>query len=230
MMPDGGVVALVPVRGLRNGKTRLAEDLTVEARETLTWRMLRGVVRAALGSGVVAAVGVVSPDPAVLAMAAGIDRAVVPLAQDPGAPGLNAAVAAGRAWAQGRGAAALLVLFGDLPLLTGEDVRRLVAHEAAVVMAPDRHATGTNALLLRLDGEGRRFRFQFGAESYARHVAEAERLGLATATSVAPGTAVDLDTPEDWWMLLEGGGRGGAIVDDGDRLGGRSVLAEEGAA
>ena len=220
-MAGGGVVALVPVRGLRSGKNRLAGDLTPEARTALTGRMLRGVIRAALDSGAVETVGVISPDPAALALAREIDPAVVPLPQDPGKPGLNAAVAAGRDWALRRGAAALLVLFGDLPLLSVEDVRGLVAHDAPLVLARDRHGAGTNALLLRLDGEGARFRFQFGMGSYERHVAEAEGVGVEFVTSDAPGTAVDLDTPDDWRLLLEGDGRGVIIgapsaVGEGD--------------
>ena len=202
---SGGVVALVPVRGLDGGKTRLAGELPPETRAALTRRMLRGVVRAALASGVVDTVVVVSPDPAALALAATLGEAVAPLRQDPAAPGLNAAVGAGRDWALARGAAALLVLFGDLPLLVAADVRHMLAAEAPLVLAPDRHGVGTNALLLRLDADpaaAARFVFRFGAGSYARHAAEGTRLGLLTATSIAPGTAFDLDTPADVRALL----------------------------
>jgi 2-phospho-L-lactate/phosphoenolpyruvate guanylyltransferase len=202
---NGGVVAVVPIRSLTGGKTRLAGILPPEARAALTRRMLRGVVDAALASGTVASVVVVSPDPAALALAASLNPAVVPLAQDAGAPGLNPAIAAGVRFAAERGAAAVLVLFGDLPLLTGDDVRNLLRRDAPIVLAPDRHGTGTNALLLRLDAsaeDGRMFAFQFGLDSYARHVDEAHRLGLDVATSVSAGTALDLDTPEDLRRVL----------------------------
>lgn len=226
MTRTGEVVALVPVRGLRGGKTRLAGNLSAEARAALTARMLAGVVGAALDSGVVAAVGVVSPEEAALALAGTIDPAVVALRQDAARPGLNAALDRGRAWARERGATALLVLFGDLPLLAGGDVRRMVGSTAAVVLARDRHGTGTNGMLLRLDGAGREFRFRFGTDSYARHVAEARRLGLALAVADAPGTAVDLDTSEDLRLVLEVGedGRGGdvheTLVAEGAGVGG----------
>ena len=203
---SGGVIAVVPVRGLDTGKSRLAGDLSPKARTALTRRMLHGVVRAAVDSGGVDAVAVISPDPAALAAARSVDETVVPLAQDPTTPGLNAAITAGRDWAWRQGADAVLVLFGDLPLLAPADVQRLVEHEAPLVLAPDRHGAGTNALLLRLTGVGTdaaiRFRFQYGTGSYARHVAEARRLGLVVVTSAAFGTAFDLDTPEDWRTLL----------------------------
>lgn len=150
----GATVALVPVRGLRGAKTRLAEVLSAEAREVLTRRMLRTVVRAAVESEAVGAVVVVSPDRDVLTLAAGIGRRVIPLPQEPAAPGLNPALDVGRDWAAAHGAAALLVLFGDLPLLTAKDVTRFVGlgQSAPVVLGPDRHGTGTNALLVRLGG------------------------------------------------------------------------------
>lgn len=106
----------------------------------------------------------------------------------------------GLRWARSQGMSELLVISADLPLLTGRDLRNLVARDAAVVVAPDRHLTGTNALLLRLDslpGE-RPFRFRFGIGSYTRHVAEAERQGIETTTALTRGTMFDLDTPDDW--------------------------------
>ena len=219
-MKGGGIVALVPVRSLADGKTRLSEALSPEARSALTRRMLKGVVRAALDSGAVGPVAVVSPDPAALAVAAIEGTEVVPLLQDPDQSGLNGALAQGRDWALRRHAAALLILFGDLPLLSPDDVRNLVRRDAPVVLAPDRHGTGTNAMLLRLGGAaGRRdlrakrggtegFRFGFGPGSYARHVDEAHRLGLDVATALTTGTAFDLDTPDDLRLLVDGGTAG----------------------
>lgn len=205
-MIAGGVVAVVPVRGLRTGKTRLAGYLPPEAREALTRRMLVGVIRAAVEVPTVEVVVVVSPDPEALALARAVepDR-VVSLPQDASRPGLDAAVTAGRSWAVARGAAAVAVLFGDLPLLTSEEVGRLVAGDAPIVLASDRAGTGTNALMLRVGvtGGGGGFRFQFGLDSFARHLAEARRLGLGVETMLAPGTAHDLDTVDDLRELVD---------------------------
>jgi 2-phospho-L-lactate guanylyltransferase len=230
----GGIVALVPVRSLADGKTRLSAALSPEARSALTRRMLKGVVRAALDSGAVGPVAVVSPDPAALAMAAVEGTAVVPLLQDPARFGLNGALAQGREWALSRRAAAVLILFGDLPLITPDDVRNLVRRDAPVVLAPDRHGTGTNAMLLRLGGaEGQRgprarrggtkgFRFGFGPGSYARHVDEAHRLGLDVATALTTGTAFDLDTPDDLRLLVDGGPDG--LMNEAERDGGNELV------
>jgi 2-phospho-L-lactate guanylyltransferase len=202
---NGGLVAVVPIRSLTGGKTRLAGVLSPEARAALTRRMFRGVVAAALASGSVKVVAVVSPDPAALDLAATLDPAVIPVPQSPETPGLNAAIAEGVGFAARHGAAAALILFGDLPLLTGDDVRNLVRRDSPVVLAPDRHGTGTNALMLRLGtgpDDGRDFAFHFGPDSYAKHVDEAHRLGLDVATSLSAGTALDLDTPDDLRRVL----------------------------
>lgn len=197
---SGGTVVLVPIRSLTGGKTRLAGALNPEARAALTRNMLTRVVGAALASGVVETVLVISPDPAVLHLAASLNDRVVAVEQDPRAEGLNGAIEQGRSWATAYRAGAFLVLFGDLPLIDADDVKNLVRRDAPVVIAPDRHGAGTNALLLRIGTFERGqepFQFGFGVGSYAHHVDEAHRLGLDVAVSLTPGTALDLDTPDD---------------------------------
>jgi len=214
-----GVVAVIPVRGLDNGKTRLASSLPLEARGAITRRMLRRVVGAALASATITGVAVVSPDPAALAYATAIDRRVVPLPQVAARPGLNAAADVARQWATDQ-EAALLVLFGDLPLLTSSDIDELLAASAAVVVGVDRHGAGTNALLLRLDRRhvaADRFVFGFGEGSAVRHLAEARRLGLSSCLVSTPGTAFDLDTAADWQSLL--------ATETGDADEGQGMLA-----
>lgn len=198
----GRLVALIPIRSLTGGKTRLAGALDGGERARLIRRMLGGVVAAAIDSGVVARVMVVSPEDDVLTLAADLHPAVVPLAQPADRPGLIAALDLGRERAVAGGAAGLLILFGDLPLLGAGDVRAMASSPADVVLSPDRHGEGTNALLLRLGREGgsagdAAFRFRFGQDSYRRHLAEADRLGLTAATVVTAGTSLDVDTPAD---------------------------------
>jgi 2-phospho-L-lactate guanylyltransferase len=205
-MTDGSrqerVVAVVPVRSLRNGKTRLATVLDEDAREMLLRQTAASVVAAARHSGVVATVLVVTSDADVLTWAAMLGPEVVPLSQPADLPGLNGAIEAGREWALGEGATAILSLFADLPFLSPADSRGLIARPESVVLGPDRRDEGTNALLLRLAGNGAAFRFAFGEGSLQRHRDEARRLGLDTGIYRAPGVAFDLDTPGDWTDYL----------------------------
>ena len=192
------IVAVVPVRSLRHGKSRLSPVLGNEARETLLRHTADRVVTTAVDSGLIETVLVVSPEEETLSWAAGLGPAVVAVRQPQQRPGLNGAIAAGRAWTRDRGASAVISLFADLPLIVPDDIRNLVARTEPVVLGPDRRDEGTNALLLRLTGRGSDFRFAFGDGSLAKHLEEARRLGLETVIHRAPGIAFDLDTPDDW--------------------------------
>jgi 2-phospho-L-lactate guanylyltransferase len=192
------IVAVVPVRSLRRGKTRLSPVLGNEARQALLRGIANRVVAAAVESGLIETVLVVSPDVETLSWAAGMGPAVEAVPQPEHRLGLNGAIDAGRAWALDRGAATLLSLFADLPLIIADDIRGLVARTEPVVLGADRRGEGTNALLLRLAGRGPEFRFAFGEGSLAKHLEEARRLGLYAAVHDAPGIAFDLDTPDDW--------------------------------
>jgi 2-phospho-L-lactate guanylyltransferase len=133
---------------------------------------------------------------------AGFDVEV--LEQPADRPGLNAALEHAREVLAARGRGPLLVAHADLPALTPEDVTALLADDAPVVIATDRYRSGTNLLLLRdepLRHEAGGFRFRFGVGSLAAHVAEAAAHGLTATVVHRPGTAVDLDTADDWSQL-----------------------------
>jgi 2-phospho-L-lactate guanylyltransferase len=200
------IVAVVPLRSFRNGKTRLAPVLSREERGALLRRSAASVIAAALDSGVVETVLVISPDSDALEWAAQLGPDVVSLEQPEVMPGLNGAIAAGREWALARSAEAMLSLFADLPRLSADELRDLAAHGEAVVLGPDRRGEGTNALLLRLAGKGRHFRFAFGDDSLTHHREEALRLGLPVALHEAHGIGFDLDTPQDWIDFLAAAG------------------------
>lgn len=88
--------------------------------------------------------------------------------------------------------AALLVIHGDLPLLSPQDIEALlVAATGGIAIAPDRHGTGTNALAM---DTAEPFAFAFGPMSFARHRSAA---GDEARIVKRPGLALDVDTPED---------------------------------
>jgi 2-phospho-L-lactate guanylyltransferase len=184
-----GPLAIVPVKRLAEAKSRLGEQFDAGERAALVVDMLRSVLAALAASGAVAARLVVSPDPAVLAVAGAAGAGALLQTGD----GLNEALAAARAVAP---AEALLIVPADLPLLRPGEVAALLAlaGRAPVVIAPDRDGRGTNALAL---AAGAPLPFQFGPDSFARHQAAAAALGLPVLVFRSPGTALDLDTPAD---------------------------------
>jgi 2-phospho-L-lactate guanylyltransferase len=196
----------VPVRALEGAKSRLGAVLDAEERRDLVEALLRRTVAAALATPGVAEVIVVSPDPAALAMAEAAGAR--PLLQR--SRGLNPALQEARLVAAG---ARLLILPADLPTVTPEELAEvLAAGDAAgspsVVLVPDRHRRGTNALLLdppdAIDPA-------FGGDSRAGHawLAESADIPFVELTGVLE---LDLDTPDDL-LLAEALHRATAHVD-----------------
>lgn len=184
-------VAIVPVKRLAEAKSRLGPRLDPAARAALVVGMLRSVLSALGASGVVGERVVVSPDPAVLAVARAAGASALPQRDD----GLNQALEAARASLPL--APALLILPADLPLLGMAEVRGLVAlsrTSPGIVLTPDRERQGTNALVVR---PADALPFQFGPDSFRRHQAAAWAAGLAVEVYQAPALALDLDTPAD---------------------------------
>ena len=196
----GPVIAVVPLRGGAAGKTRLSAELGPQERSRLVAVLARHVLGALL-AGQVTRVLVVTADPGFAAEVAGHDRRVEVIEQPADRPGLNEAVAVGQERALAAGAARVLVVHADLPLLAADDVRAVLEPAAPVVIAPDRLGTGTNALVLAGTVSG--FRFRFGPGSREAHDREARRLGVVPGIVLRPGTATDLDTAADWAELPE---------------------------
>ncbi len=190
------VSAIVPVRSLADGKRRLAGAMDDAARAALNEEFL--VHALGLAGALAGPTLLVSPDEAVAAHPAAADAVLV---ADPGL-GLNAAVEAGRGAARLLGAARIVVLPSDLPTAQPGDVLALAGTASPVAVAPDRHRRGTNGLAL---DAGLDFAFRFGAGSFAAHMAEAARLGVAAEAVDNPGLALDIDTPEDWRDWRGGG-------------------------
>jgi 2-phospho-L-lactate/phosphoenolpyruvate guanylyltransferase len=177
----GGWLALVPVKALPRGKSRLSEVLDGDARADLVLFLLRRVVGACLAAGL--EVCVVSPDAEVHAAARALGADVL----DDGGRDLTESVAL--ALERHAGATGIAVLAADLPDVTADDVRTLVANAnpLALVAAPD----GTTNAIAACPPSA--FRPSYGPGSAARH--GGTRLRLA-------GMERDIDSPDDLGLAL----------------------------
>jgi 2-phospho-L-lactate guanylyltransferase len=186
--------AIVPVKPLRRGKSRLAGALNGEERADLNRLLLERTLRTLLGLKEVEQVLVVSRDSSALALARDLGARTV---QEDGAPTLNTALKRATVVAQVYASRGVLVIPADLPLLRGEDVLTLL-HRASeppvVVIAPDRHLKGTNALLL---APANLIEYDFGGNSFERHCERARQAGARLEIVNLPSLGLDLDVPED---------------------------------
>jgi 2-phospho-L-lactate guanylyltransferase (CobY/MobA/RfbA family) len=78
------------------------------------------------------------------------------------------------------------------------DIER--ASTPTMVIAPCRHRTGTNILLLRPPDL---IRFAFGPDSFAAHCTASRTAGAEPIIYRADNVAFDLDTPEDWRLGIK---------------------------
>ena len=182
-LTHGSAWVLVPVKGFREAKLRLAPALSPEMRRDLARQMATHVVRSA-GELPVA---VVCDDGEVAEWARGEGAVVIWTPRR----GLNGAVQEGVAALASMGASRIVVAAGDLPLATDLG---WAARFPGVTVVPDRRRDGTNVITVPA---GSAFRFAYGPGSFSRHLEEAHRLELAVRVVHCSPLAWDVDLPED---------------------------------
>jgi len=183
--------AVLPVKSFGRAKQRLDAAVQQPARAGLAAAMV-GDVLAALGRvEALDDVIVVTAEPRAAAAAGAAGAHVV---HDPAETGQSDAAALGVAAAVARGAARALLVPGDCPSLDPGEVAALLTGDGSVVIVPDRHGTGTNALLLTPPEV---MSPAFGPGSFARHTARAAAAGASVRIAHAPSLALDVDTPGD---------------------------------
>jgi 2-phospho-L-lactate guanylyltransferase len=201
-MRQGTRWAIVPVKSLNRAKRRLAAQLGAAARRQLVLAMLEDVLAALAASAAVDRTLVVSPDPRVAELAA--DKGAMVL-REARLEGLNAAVRKGLAEAGAANAQQALVLPGDVPLASAQEIAQLCAMPGpGVRLVPSADGAGTNALLLAPPDA---IAPGFGRGSCARHIARALAQGCAIEVLRLPGLASDIDGPRDLARLTDDGRR-----------------------
>jgi 2-phospho-L-lactate guanylyltransferase len=104
-------------------------------------------------------------------------------------------------WCVEHGVDALLRLPADLPLIQSCDIESLFSglpSGSATVIAPSRDGDGTNALLRK---PPTLFPSRFGPGSFAKHLAEASRVGSQIRVVRNPRIEVDIDDVDDLRLL-----------------------------
>lgn len=184
---------LLPVKSLSRGKRRLAPLLNQLERRDLNEYFLRRTVKIAAEFPGIQRTAVISEADDTLTMAK--ELGIYTIRQTDGC-GLNHAVTQGTRELHAHGARALLILPIDLPYLQTHDLCEIATlrRQHEVVICPDKHYAGTNAIVL---SEPTPMRFSFGPGSYLHHQHETQRCGLVPFLYYNPRIAKDIDLPED---------------------------------
>ncbi len=192
--------AIIPVKPLKRGKSRLSNILSETERTTLNQSMLVNTLKTLKSINEIDTVLVVSRDPSALAIARDWDARTV---LEDGNPELNTAIRRAVAVAKAYYVNKILILPADLPLVKADHVKSLLScatKPPEIIIAPDRRRDGTNALYLE---PADLINFYYGTGSFHKHVEEAEKRKINVKIFESEEFGLDLDLPEDLELLTE---------------------------
>ncbi|MFP5380385.1 MAG: 2-phospho-L-lactate guanylyltransferase, partial [Vicinamibacteria bacterium] len=187
-------LAVLPVKRFAAAKARLGDELSAGTRRALAEAMLTDVVMALRRTAAVDEVVLVTSDAAAEAIGVGYGATVI---ADGDADGQSAAASIGVAHALRSGAERVVLVPGDCPALDPAQLGELLAAAVdapSVTIVPDRHGSGTNALVLLPPDI---VEPAFGDDSRTRHEHAAAAAGVPCAVAEVPTLLVDVDTGED---------------------------------
>jgi 2-phospho-L-lactate guanylyltransferase len=191
--------AVLPVKSFAEAKRRLRSGLAPGERRALAQAMFCDVLIALRRSARVDSVLVVSADHGAQQIATGYGANVLPDAEH----GHNVAARHGVEQALQEGATRVLLVPGDCPTLSPAELDGLLERELpepSVLIVPDRHGTGTNALVLT---PPQALPPSFGPGSCERHLENARQAGVHGEVVHVDSLALDVDTAEDLEALQD---------------------------
>jgi 2-phospho-L-lactate/phosphoenolpyruvate guanylyltransferase len=190
--------AIVPVKPLRRGKSRLSEILSEEERAQLNHQLFTHTLQVLKQVEAISDILVVSRDSNVLTEAR---EWKVRTVTENGTPELNNALRRASLFSSVFSTEGVLIVPADLPLLTPEDVNEFLNARKGppmIVITPDRRREGTNMLLT---DPADLLTFSFGGKSFERHTELAKTKGAEVIIVENERIALDLDIPEDYELL-----------------------------
>lgn len=197
--------AIIPVKRFGHAKQRLLEALDRRQRAAIVKAMLADVLASVSACERVDRVIVVTGEGRAERIAVAHARSTktpLEVLQEPQDHGHSEAATLGIIRALADRAQCVALLPGDCPLLDAAELDAALERMAPgrVAIVPDRHGTGTNALLMSpADAIGP----AFGEGSMERHRDRAERAGHSAAVEQLASLAIDLDTPADLGVLAD---------------------------
>lgn len=187
-------LAVLPVKRFDLAKQRLSAELSPDFRRQLAEAMVGDVLDALAACADLEATLVVTNEASVAAAARAGGATV---AADPHETGQSAAALVGIEQATAGGFDRVLLVPGDCPAVDPAELTQLLGQPSerpSVMIVPDRHGTGTNALLLNPPSA---LVPSFGPGSLRRHRERAEAAGVTATVRHPSSLLLDVDTPAD---------------------------------
>ena len=188
-------LAILPIKSFGAAKQRLSGLLGSGSRQALAQAMFLDVLASLRRVPGIDAVAVVTANRDAETAAR---RNGVHILPDPDETGQSAAARIGIRHGLELGFERVLLVPGDTPLIEAGEVAEMLARaeedDTEVVIVPDRHGSGTNALLLAPPDV---MEPSFGLDSLDRHREAARVAGLSHRIDPVASLMLDVDTPDD---------------------------------
>ena len=185
---------LIPVKSLDSGKSRLLSICDGPLRRKLNEWFVRHTLTTARLVPTISRIAVISPCDDVLVFARSLGaHTIFQLSNQ----GLNGAVDEGLHALRGLGAENVLIMPIDEPFLQPSDILDVLDYgerHRSVVICPDKHRAGTNAIFVPA---GVTIKFHFGENSCQKHAKASELAGVISHIYFNARIAFDIDTPSD---------------------------------
>jgi len=190
--------AIIPIKPLKRGKSRLAGVLSIEEREKLNKEMLIRTLRCIKDVPQINFYIVISYDPAALAIARELSAKTI---LESKVTNLNRALQKATAAAKAFNATQVLILPADLPLITSAAIQQFInlgENFEGMTISSDHRQSGTNALMVNPIGL---INYNFGEWSFRKHIEQAERKKVPVRVANIQSLQFDLDVPEDFEII-----------------------------
>jgi len=195
-------ILLIPVKDLTTAKQRLAEALDPSQRSQLAEAMLRDVMTAAAGVLNRLDVALVTGDARAQRLALDFGFGVI---EDTRNESETTAIAMATAWCEQRGYDTTVVVPGDIPLITGDELHRVLdaAPTEGAVFVPAYDRRGSNCILRR---PASIISLRFGNDSFLPHCEAMRKTGKELVILEMPGIGLDIDNPHELDLLVQRAG------------------------
>jgi len=189
---------IIPIKSLNQAKHRLKHVLYPEERQDFFKAMFEDVLSTMMSVPDFEQVAVATVCPAAGIIAKKYGAIVLSTSHD---QGQTAAVVRSAKILDARGITSMLVIPGDVPLVTVEEIKIVLdLHEKApsMTIVPAQDELGSNCIALSPTIAAP---LRFGPNSYFPHLETARKLGLSLQSPKLTGLGLDIDTPEDLLVL-----------------------------
>ena len=186
--------AIVPVKPLAHGKSRLSGVLNSDERMLLNIHLLKRTLETISHVPEIEKTLIVTNDPEVVKITKSFCSDVC---VEENECGMNRALDRGIGILKRNQIQSAIILPSDLPFVTVREIQVMIkmgAESKAMVIAPDRKKLGTNAIYYySLD----KVDFEFGPMSYEKHLKSARENGVPVCVFESDAFGLDIDLPED---------------------------------